>query len=64
MLEGLGVTQVILCGVNAHACIRTAAIDAYQRDLRVIIATDYIGSYDVEHARIHSTICLAELLRC
>ncbi|WP_353827742.1 hypothetical protein [Mesorhizobium sp.] len=25
----------MLCGVNTHACIRMAAVDAYQRDFRV-----------------------------
>ncbi|MEW6437318.1 MAG: cysteine hydrolase [Pseudomonadota bacterium] len=52
ILDELGVTELILCGINTHACIRTTAIDAYQRDLQVIIATDCIGSYDAEHARI------------
>ena len=52
MLQELGVAEIVLCGLNTHACIRTAAIDAYQRDLRVIIATQCITSYDAEHARI------------
>jgi isochorismate hydrolase len=29
-----------------------AAIDAYQRDFRVTLAADCIGSYDDEHARV------------
>ena len=28
------------------------AIDAYQRDLEVVLATDCLASYDEEHARI------------
>ena len=43
------IRQMILCGINTHACIRTAAIDAYQRDLGVIIAADCVDSYDEEH---------------
>jgi nicotinamidase-related amidase len=43
---------IILAGVNTHACIRMTAIDAYQRDLEVIVAEDCIGSYDTEHHRI------------
>ena len=40
---------VILAGINTHACIRTTAIDAYQRDWHVVIASDCIDSYDREH---------------
>ncbi len=35
LIEELNVNQLILAGVNTHACIRTAAIDAYQRDFEV-----------------------------
>ncbi|MBW8639350.1 cysteine hydrolase [Hoeflea sp. WL0058] len=52
LLERHGVDQLVLCGVNTHACIRMAAIDAYQRDLRVVLAGDCISSYDEEHARV------------
>lgn len=45
-------TEVVLCGTNTHACIRMTAIDAYQRDLEVVLARDCIGSYDAEHARV------------
>jgi nicotinamidase-related amidase len=33
-----------LAGINTHACIRTAAIDAFQRDYDVILAGDCIAS--------------------
>ncbi len=52
ILAKLDATELVLAGVNTHACIRTAAIDAYQRDLKVILATDCLGSWDEEHARI------------
>ncbi|WP_353682583.1 isochorismatase family protein [Mesorhizobium sp.] len=42
----------MLCGVNTHACIRMAAVDAYQRDFRVVLAEECVGSYDAEHARL------------
>jgi nicotinamidase-related amidase len=41
--------SLILAGINTHACIRTTAIDAYQRDWQVILAGDCIDSYDREH---------------
>ncbi len=40
---------IILAGINTHACIRTTAIDAYQRAWNVILALDCIDSYDREH---------------
>ena len=52
LLRELGRPRLVLAGVNTHACIRMAAIDAYQRDLRVILAAQCIGSYDEDHARV------------
>ncbi|MFJ1312042.1 cysteine hydrolase family protein [Agrobacterium sp. P15N1-A] len=46
------VGELVLCGINTHACIRMAAIDAYQRDLRVLLVADCIDSYNDEHARV------------
>jgi nicotinamidase-related amidase len=43
---------LVLAGVNTHACIRTAAIDAYQRDWPVVVALDCVDSYDKEHHEI------------
>lgn len=42
-------SSLVLAGINTHACVRTTAIDAYQRDVDVIIAVDCVGSYDQEH---------------
>ena len=43
---------LILAGINTHACIRTTAIDAYQRDWPVVLALDCIDSYDKQHHEI------------
>jgi nicotinamidase-related amidase len=43
---------IILAGINTHACIRTTAIDAYQRDWPVVLAIDCIDSYDRAHHEI------------
>lgn len=48
LLDRLGVDTLILAGVNTHACIRMAAVDAYQRDYEVILAIGCIDSYDEE----------------
>jgi nicotinamidase-related amidase len=47
-----GVDTLVLAGVNTHACVRMTAIDAYQRDLDVIIVREAVGSYDKEHAAV------------
>jgi nicotinamidase-related amidase len=49
ILARLRPDAIILAGINTHACIRTTAIDAYQRDWPVILAGDCIDSYDREH---------------
>ncbi|MFY9855421.1 MAG: isochorismatase family cysteine hydrolase [Terracidiphilus sp.] len=43
---------IILAGINTHACIRTTAIDAYQRDWPVVLAADCIDSYDRAHHEV------------
>jgi nicotinamidase-related amidase len=52
VLAGLEPDGLILAGLNTHACVRVTAIDAYQRDWQVIVATDCVGSYDQEHHEI------------
>jgi nicotinamidase-related amidase len=49
LLQELGTDQIILAGVNTHACIRVAAIDAYQRDFEVLIVRECVASKDVHH---------------
>ena len=52
LLERLNPGALILAGINTHACVRTTAIDAYQRDWEVILASDCVDSYDREHHAI------------
>lgn len=72
LLSQLGATTLILAGLNTHACIRTAAIDAYQRDYQVVIPRECVGSNDPRHheisleymaGKIADVISLDELLR-
>jgi len=46
------IDTVVLAGINTHACARTTAIDAYQRDLEVVLPREAVGSYNKEHADI------------
>jgi nicotinamidase-related amidase len=52
ILRDLAPERVTLAGVNTHACVRATAIDAYQRDIRVLLASDCLASHDPEHGRI------------
>ncbi len=47
ILDRLKPTHLVLAGVNTHACIRTAAVDGFQRDFEIIIADQGVNSYDV-----------------
>jgi nicotinamidase-related amidase len=38
-----------VAGINTHACVRTTVIDAYQRDYEIVVASDCVASYDLEH---------------
>ena len=52
LLEQLQPDSIVLAGINTHACIRMTAIDAYQRDWPVIVASDCIDSYDRTHHEV------------
>ena len=52
IVRARGIDTLVLAGVNTHACVRMTAIDAYQRDLGIIIAREAVGSYDQEHAAV------------
>ncbi len=52
LLMDLQIDSLILAGVNSHACIRTAAIDAYQRDSPVILVRECVSSKDRQHHEI------------
>ncbi|MBU1864021.1 MAG: cysteine hydrolase [Candidatus Omnitrophica bacterium] len=52
LLQKIKADTLIIGGINTHACVRTSAIDAYQRDYKVYLATDCIDSYDEKHHKI------------
>ena len=51
-LTDAGVEEVVIAGVQQHACVRHTAMDAYQLGLRVRVARDATGSDDPVHAAI------------
>ena len=52
VLNRLNPSMLVLDGVNTHACIRMAAIDAYQRDYRTVIVRECVASPDNEHHEV------------
>jgi nicotinamidase-related amidase len=44
LLAHLGVDTVVICGMATHICVLFTAIDAYMRDLRVVIPADCVAS--------------------
>lgn len=52
LLARLQPSHLIVAGINSHACVRTAVVDAYQRDYDIVLARDCINSYDLEHHEI------------
>lgn len=52
LLQELETDSLILAGVNTHACVRTAAIDAYQRDFQVTAVRECVASKDLKHHEI------------
>jgi nicotinamidase-related amidase len=51
-LVASGCQQLIVAGINTHACIRATVVDAYQRDYDIILARDCIESHDRDHHEI------------
>jgi len=52
LLAKLQPARLIVAGINTHACVRTAVIDAYQRDYEVILAQECIESHDARHHEV------------
>jgi isochorismate hydrolase len=46
------IDNLIFCGINTHACVRTTIIDAYQNDFTSILAVDCVASYNDEYHRV------------
>ena len=46
ILNEMPPSEIVIAGVNTHACVRVTAIDAYQRDYHLLLAQECIDSYD------------------
>jgi maleamate amidohydrolase len=54
-LRAQDVDTVVVCGVYTQTCVRAAVLGAYQRGFRVIMATDALGTDDVDFANMNLT---------
>ncbi|MFO0336853.1 MAG: cysteine hydrolase, partial [Pseudomonadota bacterium] len=45
-LSGLGVREVVVCGVTTNCCVETTVRDAAQRDLRTFVLTDAVAEWE------------------
>ncbi|CAB4902688.1 MAG: isochorismatase family protein [Actinobacteria bacterium] len=52
-LRAQGVETVVVCGVYTQTCVRAAVLGAYQRGFAVIMATDALGTDDVDFANMN-----------
>jgi aldehyde dehydrogenase (NAD+) len=43
-------SRLVIAGLYTHACVRSAAVDAYAQGLQVLLPTDAVASYDPAHA--------------
>ena len=41
--------SLIVAGINTHDCVRMTAVDAFQRDWKVVVAADCVASHDRQH---------------
>ena len=51
MLHGMGVTQVVLCGVMTHLCCETTARSAFMHGFEVFFPVDGTATYRLDHHR-------------
>lgn len=48
-----GVDTVVVCGVYTQTCVRAAVLGAYQRGFHVVMATEALGTDDVEFSNMN-----------
>jgi aldehyde dehydrogenase (NAD+) len=51
-LRARAVARVVVAGIYTHACVREAAIDAYEGGYEVWVASDAVGSTEPAHAEV------------
>jgi nicotinamidase-related amidase len=61
LLRSLGVETVVIAGINTNTCVLCTAFDAFNRDLRVIVASDGVASMYGEDLHLFG---LENLRRC
>ncbi len=52
VLRGLGIENLVVCGVTTNCCVETTVRDASQRDYRTFVVTDAVAEFDDERHRV------------
>jgi len=45
-LRGLGIEDIVVCGVTTNCCVETSVRDASQRDYRTFVVADAVAEFD------------------
>jgi ureidoacrylate peracid hydrolase len=48
LLRGLGIENLVVCGVTTNCCVETTVRDASQRDYRTFVVEDAVAEFDDE----------------
>lgn len=51
-LQQHGIDTIIVAGLYLHGCIRSTVLDAYERNYKVLVVEEAVGSTEPEHAEI------------
>ncbi|WP_280406621.1 cysteine hydrolase family protein [Nocardia carnea] len=60
LIEGLGVTDLVICGIATDACVLKSALDAFERGYTPWVVRDAVASNATRHraAEIHESALL------